>query len=96
MTQIKAQIVEALFAKIIFTKRESARIIDTLFELIKQSLEYGEDVIINEFGKLSVEEKHRCKGKNPQTGEPTVLPSKKVLTFKCSGVLRTAMNGESD
>jgi nucleoid DNA-binding protein len=57
MTLTKAQIVEALFAKNIFTKTESAQIIDTLFELIKQSLQNGEDVLIRGFGKLAVKEK---------------------------------------
>ncbi len=57
MTLTKAKIVEALFAKNIFTKTESAQVIDTLFELIKQSLENGEDVLISGFGKLSVKEK---------------------------------------
>jgi integration host factor subunit alpha len=94
MTLTKAQIVEALFAKNIFTKTESARIIDALFELIKQSLENGEDVLISGFGKLSVKEKRPRNGRNPQTGEPTALPSRKVVTFKCSGVLRAAMNGD--
>jgi hypothetical protein len=37
-TLTKAQIMEVLFAKKIFTKCESARIIDTLFELIKRIL----------------------------------------------------------
>jgi integration host factor subunit alpha len=58
MTLTKAQIVEALFAKNIFTKTESARIIDTLFELIKQSLQNGKDVIITGLGKFSLKEKH--------------------------------------
>jgi integration host factor subunit alpha len=94
MTLTKAQIVEAFLAKNIFTKTESAHIIDTLFELIKQSLENGEDVLISGFGKFSVKGKHGHKGRNPQTGEPTVLPSRKVVTFKYSCVLRAAMNGE--
>ena len=54
MTLTKVQIVEALFAKNIFTKTESAQIIETLFELIKQSLEHGEDVLISGFGKFVV------------------------------------------
>jgi len=54
MTLTKAQIVEALFAKKIFTKTQSAQIIDTLFALIKQSLQNGEKVLISGFGKLSV------------------------------------------
>jgi integration host factor subunit alpha len=48
MTLTKAQIVEALFAEDIFTNTQSAQIIETLFELIKQSLENGEDVLISE------------------------------------------------
>ena len=51
MTLTKAKIVEALFAQNIFTKTQSAQIIDTLFELIKKSLQDGEDVLITGFGK---------------------------------------------
>ena len=54
MTLTKAHIVENLFAKNIFTKTESAQVIDTLFEIIKDTLEKGEDVLISGFGKFSV------------------------------------------
>jgi integration host factor subunit alpha len=94
MTLTKAQIVEALFAQDIFTKKESAQIIDTLFELIKQSLQNGEDVLISGFGKFSVKEKYERNGRNPETGEPITLPARRVVTFKCSNILRTAMNRE--
>jgi len=96
MTVTKAQIVEALFAENLFTNKESAQIIDTLFELMKQSLENGEDVLISGFGKFSVREKHQRTGRNPHTRESMTLPPRKVVTFKCSAVLRAAMNGESD
>ena len=39
MTLTRAQIVESLFAKNLFTKGESAQIVETLFDLIKQSLQ---------------------------------------------------------
>jgi integration host factor subunit alpha len=96
MTLTKAQIVEALFAKNIFTKTQSAQVIDTLFELIRQSLQDGEDVLISGFGKFSVKEKQARIGRNPQTGKPMKLPARKVVTYKRSSVLRTAMNGEVD
>jgi integration host factor subunit alpha len=96
MTLTKAQIVEALFAENLFAKTESAQIIDTLFELIKHSLENGEDVLISGFGKFVGREKHGRRGRNPITGEPITLPPRKVVTFKCSGVLRSVMNGEGD
>ena len=96
MTITKAHIVEALFAKNIFTKPESAQIIDTLFELIKQSLQNGEEVLISGFGKFLVKKKRARRGRNPQTGEPMMLPPRKVVTFKCSSVLRAGMNGKGD
>jgi integration host factor subunit alpha len=96
MTLTKAHIVEALFSKNVFTKTQSAQVIDALFELIKQSLQNGEDVLISGFGRFSVKRKYQRIGSNPQTGEPMTLPAKKVVTFKCSDVLRAAMNGKED
>jgi len=96
MTLTKAHIVEALFAKNIFTKNQSAQVIDTLFELIKQFLQNGEDVLISGFGKFSVKEKRARIGRNPQTGKAMTLPPIKVVIFKCSGVLRAGMNGKRD
>jgi len=92
MTLTKAHIVENLFAKNLFTKGESAQIIETLFELIKQSLERGDDVLISGFGKFCVREKHQRHGRNPQTGESMALPSRTVVTFTCSGTLKKKMN----
>jgi integration host factor subunit alpha len=92
MTVTKAHIVENLFAKNIFTKTESAQIIETLFEIVKDSLERSEDVLISGFGKFSVKEKNQRRGRNPQTGDPIILAPRKVVTFKCSGVLRERIN----
>jgi len=96
MTLTKAQIIEALFAKNKFTNTQPAQIINTLFELIKQSLQNGEDVLVSGFGKFSVKERCQRTGRNPLTGKPVTLPLRKVVTYKCSGVLRAAMNGEGD
>lgn len=88
MTVTKAHIVENLFAKYLFTKGESAQIIETLLELIKQSLEAGDDVLISRFGKFSVKEKRQRRGRNPQTGEPITLLPRRVVTFRLSNTLR--------
>ncbi|MGA3117063.1 MAG: integration host factor subunit alpha [Syntrophobacteraceae bacterium] len=96
MTITKAHLVEALFAENIFTKTKSAQVIDTLFELIKQSLQNGEDVLVSGFGRFSVKEKQARRGRNLITGEAMLLPPRKVVTFKCSRVLRVAINVEGD
>jgi integration host factor subunit alpha len=95
-TLTKARIVENLLAKNLFTKTVSAQIIDTLFELLKQSLEEGDDVLISGFGKFCVHEKNRRRGRNPQSGESIMLPPRKVVTFKCSGVLRDKINRKKE
>jgi integration host factor subunit alpha len=92
MTLTKAHIVENLFAKNLFTKGESAQIIETLFELIKQSLQDGDDVLISGFGKFSVRQKRQRRGRNPQTGESMALPPRRVVTFKCSTILKEKVN----
>jgi len=92
MTITKAHIVENLFAKNLFTKGESAQIIETLFELVKQSLQDGDDVLISGFGKFSVKEKHQRQGRNPKTGKPMKLPPRRVVTFHYSSVLKEKIN----
>jgi integration host factor subunit alpha len=92
MTITKAHIVERLFGKNLFTKGESAQIIETLFELIKQSLEHGEDVLISSFGKFSVHAKHQRRGRNPQSGAPIQLPPRRVVTFHYSVRLKEKVN----
>ena len=88
MTLTKAQIIEALFAKNKFTNTQPAQIINTLFELIKQPLQNGEDVLISGFGKFSVKQKQERPARNLQIEKSMTLLPRKVVTFKCSVVLR--------
>jgi len=93
MALTKADIVEALQAEIGFTKHNSTDIIESLLELIKSTLETGEDVLVSGFGKFCVNEKRERRGRNPATGEDLMLAPRKVVTFKCSGKLRERVNG---
>jgi integration host factor subunit alpha len=77
-----------------FTKKRSVEIIETLLEIIKESLEEGDDVLISGFGKFCVKEKKKRRGRNPATGEDLMLRARKVVTFKCSGKLRNRINHE--
>jgi integration host factor subunit alpha len=92
MTITKAQIVERLFAENLFTKTESTQIVETLFELMKQSLQDGEDVLISGFGKFCMKEKRQRRGRNPQTGEPIALAPRRVVTFRYSNTLKEKLN----
>lgn len=76
-----------------FTKKKSVDIIETLIEIIKATLEKGEDVLISGFGKFCVKAKNARRGRNPATGSDLILRERKVVTFKCSGKLREKING---
>lgn len=90
----KAKIVEAVAEQIGYTKNQSVNIIETLLELIKRSLESGEDVLVSGFGKFCVKEKHKRRGRNPATGEDMMLEPRRVVTFNCSRNLRDRVNGK--
>ncbi len=75
-----------------FTKKKSVDIVENLLEIIKRSLESGEDVLVSGFGKFCVKEKSTRRGRNPATGQDLLLDARNVVTFKCSGKLREAIN----
>jgi len=93
MTLTKADIAEVIHNRVGRTKKQSAELVDCLFEIIKGTLGDGQDVLISGFGKFSVRERKERKGRNPLTGKPLMLPAKKAVTFKCSGKLRDKING---
>jgi integration host factor subunit alpha len=65
----KADIVETIYERVGFSKKESAELVETVFEVIKDALVGGEKVKFSGFGNFVVREKNARKGRNPQTGE---------------------------
>lgn len=88
----KADIVESVYEMVGFSKKEAAQMVDTVFEVIKESLEDGEKIKISGFGNFVIKEKRARKGRNPQTGEEIEISSRKVLTFKPSQTLKKLLN----
>jgi integration host factor subunit alpha len=78
-----------------FTKKKSVDLIESLLEIIKSALDTSEDVLISGFGKFCVKQKSERRGRNPATGQDLILRERRVVTFKCSGKLRTKINGMS-
>ncbi len=93
MTLTKAQIIDTVQDRLGFTRQRSAELVGSLLEIVKDSLENGDDVLISGFGKFCVKEKKERRGRNPATGEDLMLDERKVVTFKCSQILRDRLNG---
>lgn len=92
MTITKANLVEKVNDKVGFSKKESAEVVDAVFEVMRESLEKGESVKISGFGKFSVRQKKARKGRNPQTGQSLEISARRVMTFKPSQVLKKLLN----
>src|SRR5262250_1672700 len=93
MTMTKADIVERIYDRVGFSKKEATEVVESIFEVVKRRLEQGEKVKVSGFGNFVVNEKRPRKGRNPQTGEEIVITGRRVLTFKASQVLKKTMNG---
>ncbi len=94
MTLTKTNLVETVRDVYGFTRKDSHKLVDKLLGIIKDTLVNGEDILVSGFGKFYVKEKRKRRGRNPQTGEFLMLEPRKVVSFKCSGVLRDKMNGK--
>ena len=90
----KADLVENIYQKTGFSKKESAELVETVFDLIKSTLEEGEKIKIAGFGNFVVKEKATRRGRNPQTGDEIKISSRRILTFKPSQVLKNSINGD--
>lgn len=88
----KIDIIQNVYDKLGLSKKDSAKIVESVFDIIKESLAQGEKIKISGFGNFAVKEKKSRRGRNPQTGDEIEICQRKVLTFKSSQVLRRALN----
>src|SRR5438105_15837127 len=92
----KAEIVQALYTRVGgFSKKESADIVDMVFEMMKETLGRGEKIKISGFGNFVLRDKRQRPGRNPQTGDPIKISERRVLTFKASQILKQALNPQN-
>ena len=92
MALTKTIIAERIQEKLNLSRTTTYEIMEEFLEIIKETIEDGEDIMISGFGKFCVNEKKARKGRNPATDEEMILPARRVVTFKCSGKLRDLIN----
>jgi len=88
----KADLVDLIYERVGSSKRESGLVVEEVFTIIRDSLREGDKVKISGFGSFVVNQKKSRRGRNPQTGEPIVIDSRRVLSFKPSQVLKELVN----
>ena len=78
-----------------FSKKEAADIVDSVFDAMKDVLSTGDSIKISGFGNFLIREKKPRLGRNPRTGKEIIIEARRVLTFKPSTLLKTALNSDS-
>lgn len=91
-TLTKARFADVLHERVGLTKKESAELVGSVFDIMSDALVDGEKVKISGFGNFVVRDKTARKGRNPQTNEEIIISRRRVLTFKPSQILRAALN----
>ncbi len=92
MALTKNDIVDRIYEELGYPKNQAQEITEDLLEIMKSTMESGDDVLVSGFGKFCIQEKRARKGRNPATGEDLMLRSRRRVTFKCSGKLREKVN----
>ena len=84
----KAELAEELYAGIGLSKRESKEIVEAVFDLMSEGLVANDDIKISGFGNFMVRKKTERPGRNPRTGEATLIAARRVVTFHASPKLK--------
>ncbi|MDD5101307.1 MAG: integration host factor subunit alpha [Syntrophales bacterium] len=92
MSLTKIDIINSIYDEIGIPKKECVSIVESVFDIIKDELNQGNDVMISGFGKWTVKRKRERKGRNPKTGEALMIDARRVVTFKPSSVLRNVVS----
>ncbi len=95
MSLTKEEIINSIYNQVGLSKTMSRSVVESLFEIVKTTLERGKSVLISRFGRFTVKEKGERRGRNPQTSEQIRLKPRKVVLFRSSGVLKKRINAKA-
>jgi integration host factor subunit alpha len=88
----KADIIESVYEKVGFSKKESAELVELAFDTLKETLEKGDKVKVSGFGNFQPRFKWARPGRNPQSGQPIEITARRVVKFVPSQVLKAELN----
>ena len=76
------------------SKKDARRVVESMLEVISESLREGEKVVLTGDGTFEVRERQERQGVNPKTREPMRIPATKTPGFSASNSLKSAVRGD--
>ena len=92
MNVTKSHLINVLHRNHDLSREESSATIEALLEIIKHTLESGENLLVSGFGKFILKDKKSRRGRNPATRKDLFLDARRIVTFRCSKNLREKIN----
>ena len=89
----KADIIDNIREKVGLAKVDIAEIVESVFDIIKETAQREEKIVISGFGVFATKNKRARRGRNPQTGSDLQISPRRIVTFKPSPVLKASVNG---
>ncbi len=91
-TMNKSVLKEALSEELNISLQAASSIIKTILDSMTESLVNGDNIEFRGFGSFSVRHYDSYTGRNPKTGEKTVVKAKKLPFFKVGRDLKEAID----
>ena len=92
MVMTRREIADLIYREMGYPKTECYRLVESFFDIIKDDLAKGNEVMISGFGKWFVKSKKERIGRNPHTGEDVTISARRVVTFKPSTILKDKLS----
>jgi integration host factor subunit alpha len=91
-TLTRHDLYEAAYQKAGLSRSETASLVELVLTEITDVVVSGETVKLASFGTFAVREKGERMGRNPKTGVPAPIKSRRVVCFKASAIMKQQIN----
>ncbi len=88
----KTEFVDAVAEKADVQKSDAAKIVDSMVDVIGDTLKQGDQITLIGFGTFLVSKREARKGRNPRTGEEIQIAASNVPRFKPGKALKESIN----
>ncbi len=78
----KAELVKRMAEIAEVSKGTAEKLLDSFMQAVEEAISKGDKVVLVGFGTFQVVTRASREGRNPRTGEPLKIPSKKIVKFK--------------
>jgi len=88
----KSELIDAVATRTNITKSRAELVVNCLFGAMTDALKNGEGIEIRGFGSFSVRQYKPYNGRNPRTGAPVHVATKRLPFFKVGKELKESVN----